>query len=67
MYYGYKAPKMLDQSALEFTIEQYNWYCKLAFEGTQRQGKYLLWINGKLVTDLQKAPPVRKENLPVVC
>ena len=58
---------MLDKSPREFTIEEYGWLCKLSFEGYYETGKYLLWINGILATDLPAAPLLKKENIPVVC
>ena len=58
---------MLDASPQEFSIEDYGWHCKLAYEGDWRAGKFLFWINAVLASDLQKAPPIKKENIPVVC
>ena len=60
------ADTWLDASSKEFCIEQRGWQCKLAYEG-EFDGKYLFWINGTLVTELQKAPLIQKENIPVVC
>ena len=59
---------MLDETPLQFRVEQFDWDCKLTFEGPYYdEGKYLLWINEVLVTDLPAAPPIKKENIPVVC
>ena len=27
----------------------------------------MFWVNDTLATDLQKAPPLKKDNIPVVC
>ena len=35
--------------------------------GDQDTGKYLFWINDTLVTDLEKASPNKKRDIPVVC
>ena len=61
------ATTILDASPIHFKIEQFNWDCKLAYEGGPRDGKYLLWIDGVLVTDLPSAPPIKKDNIPPVC
>ena len=58
---------MLDATQLRFRVEQFGWDCKLSYEGDYRQGKYLMWINEVPVTDLPAAPPIKKDNIPVVC
>ena len=58
---------MLDATPLQFRVEQYDWDCKLSFEGDFMQGKYLMWINDVLVSDLPSAPPIKKDNIPIVC
>ena len=58
---------MLDESPQEFSYELFEWKCKLGFEGDSKSGKYKLWINDMLVTDLPKAPLIEKDNIPVVC
>ena len=57
----------LTDTPLQFSVDQFDWNCKLSYEGDFKQGKYLLWINEVLVTDLPAAPPIKKENIPVVC
>ena len=61
------AKTMLDKSPLKFSIEQYNWDCKLSYKEKPYPAKYLLWINEVLVSDLPAAPPIKKDNIPVVC
>ena len=60
-------PYVLDKAPIEFSIEEFGWQCKLGYEGDEKDGKYLFWINGILVTTLPKAPPIKKENIPIVC
>ena len=59
--FGKRATYLLNETHKEFSIDQYGWHCKLAFEGSSayfETKKYLLWINNTLVTDLEKAPPI---------
>ena len=62
---------MLDKTPIEFSIDQFDWQCKLAFEEDKNKegdGKYLFWINDSLVTSLpNEAPPIQKDNIPTVC
>ena len=49
----YTAPNLLDTTPQEFSVDQYGWICKLSFSGDEYgEGKYLLWINGTLATEL---------------
>ena len=54
-------------SPLQFIVEEFNWDCKLSYDGNDYSGKYLLWINEVLVSQLPAAPPIKKDNIPVVC
>ena len=58
----FNATNMLDAKPLEFSIELFNWQCKLGFEGEwtheNYEGKYLLWVNDTLANALPEAPPV---------
>ena len=54
---------MLTATSLQFSVKQFDWDCKLSYKFP----KYLLWINEVLTTDLPVAPPIKKENIPVVC
>ena len=63
----FTALTMLDTKALEFRVEQYDWSCKLTYEGDSNAGKSLLWINEVLVAALPPAPPIKKDNIPSVC
>ena len=65
-FYG-TATTMLDATQLQFSVEQFDWDCKLSYEGDAYKGKYLIWINEVLVTDLPAAPPIKKDNIPMVC
>ena len=58
---------MVNTSPVQFTVEQLNWDCKLSYKGNDYSGKYLLWINEVLVCQLPAAPPIKKDNIPVVC
>ena len=57
---------MLDVVPAEFTIDEYGWHCKLAFVGN-KTGKYKLWINDTLVSDLPLAPPLTTDDIPSIC
>ena len=57
---------MLNENPLEFSIKEFDWQCKLAYEGNAI-GKYLLWINDVLASELPKAPPIEKDHIPTVC
>ena len=57
----------LDATPKEFRVEEFDWHCKLGYEGTCKEGNYLFWINDVLATSLPKAPPIKKDNIPVVC
>ena len=61
------ATTILDTTPLKFRVEQFDWDCKLSYEGSWTKGEYLLWINEVLVSDLPAALPIKKENIPVVC
>ena len=65
--YKSNSTTILSESPLEFCVKQYDWKCKLSYQGESKDGKYLLWINGVLVTDLPAAPPIKKEDIPPVC
>ena len=46
---------MLDETPIEFSIDQFDWQCKLGFKvdkSNEYDGKYLFWINDTLVTTL---------------
>ena len=58
---------MLDAEPLEFNVEEFDWQCKLGYQGKYDDGKYLLWVNDILATALLKAPLIKKENIPPVC
>ena len=64
---GQSAENMVDKTPKEFVLEEFNVNCKLSYEGKDEGGKYLLWIDGKLVNDLPIAPPIPKDSIPVVC
>lgn len=58
---------MLYTKPVEFSVEELEWLCKLSWEGAWFGGKYLLWINDIQASTLPKAPPLKKENIPIVC
>ena len=58
---------MLDATPLQFSVEQFDWDCKLSYEGEWYTGHYSLWINDVLVSDLPAAPLIKKDNIPIVC
>ena len=58
---------MLDATPLQFRVEQFDWDCKLSYEGEWYTGHYSLWINDVLVSDLPAAPLIKKDNIPIVC
>jgi len=64
---GQSTDNMLDEAPKEFALEEYNFKCKLSYEGKDEGGKYLMWINGEYVNDLPIAPPIPKDSIPVVC
>ena len=57
----------LDASPQEFSIDQYGWQCKLAFEGDENAGKYSFYVNDTLASDLPKAPLTNKADIPLIC
>ena len=62
-----KATTYLHTTQLQFSVKQFDWDCKLSYNGDWRQGKYLLSINEVLVSELPPAPPIKKDNIPLVC
>ena len=59
---------LLTETPATFTIPQYNWSCMLSFTDEYPDNQlYNLTINTIPTSALPQAPPLKKENIPVVC